>query len=76
MSFYKGTIEEFTAWEISACKAEGIPNKYATSYSKEILHPDIADNYIWKFGKYDTLELPKITYQEAFAQGYFGTPEE
>jgi len=69
--FYKGTIEEFTPWEEAACIAEGIPNKDTTNYSEAILHPTLADNYIWKFGKYDTLMLPKITYEEALSQGYF-----
>ena len=76
MSFYTGTLEQFTSWEVSACKAEGIPNKHSQKYSEAIEPPNTSGDYIWKFGKYDTLELPKITYQEALDQGYFETPEE
>ena len=71
MKFYKGILAQFNAWELSAEVQEHIPNAQTQRYSRAILHPNRSDDYIWKFGKYDTLELPKITYQEAVDQGYF-----
>jgi len=75
MKFYKGTIEEFNSWISYANDQEGLPNKYTTTYSEAIQKLSGENNYIWKFGEYDTLALPKITYEEALRIGYFPTEE-
>ena len=71
-NFYKGTLEDFMLWEIAAEQAEEIPNEYTNAYSEFINSPSVLGEGIWKFGKYDTLTLPKISYDDAVAQGYFG----
>jgi len=72
MDFYQGTVEEFLPWEEECEKKEGIPNENTKAYSEFIEHPKRLNDGIWKFGKYDTLKLPKLTLDEAIKEGYFG----
>ena len=52
----------------------GIPspnNQRTMRYTIRIDHPTIRGKCIWNFCDYDTLNLPKISYDEAVAEGYF-----
>lgn len=64
MTYYRGTLAEFTIWHNAAITSEILPkigyvngqpvpqNQETTAYSQSIQNPNKSDDYIWLYGRY------------------------
>lgn len=71
MTFYRGTLEEFTPWHEAAMAAEGIPHDNVTAYSEAIQNPAGGDDYIWPFGSYPVEGKSDLSMEDVQAAGWY-----
>ena len=88
MTCHRGTLAEFNTWHNAAMISDDIPmpdgrigfvngvpapdNQRTIAYSKAVLHPSNANDYIWTYGDYPDGE--SLTLTEIKTAGWF--PEE
>lgn len=83
MTYYRGTLEEFTTWHLQAMAAEGLPkigyvdnspapeNQATIAYSDNVQNPNGTNDYIWLYGRYPINNKTDLTQGDIDNLGWF-----